>query len=146
MSLRKTYLIDSNKIENGVPFELTPNEDGTTPTFFISRMSTSNQKYRKIAEKEMRPYRRQIELGTMGADKMTPVTIRIFCKALLTGWTNILLSDVTGDDTSEGFAEFSEDNAIKLFTELPELFEEVAAFAADMSNFRAEELDEASKN
>lgn len=146
MSLRKSYSVDESKVENGVAFELPMNDDGTTPTLFVSRMSTSNQKYRKIAEKEMRPFRRQIELGTMDGDKMMPVTIRIFCKALMTGWSNILLSDVTGVETDEGYAEFTVDNAITLFTALPELFEEVAGFAGNMANFRADELDAAAKN
>ena len=146
MSLRKTYAVDKDKIANGVPFELGVNEDGSRPTMYIARAGQQNQRYRKSMEAAYKPYKFQLDHGTMDNEVAQGILLTVFCKSCITGWTNVLLSDVTGNPEDTGFADFTPENAEKLLGDLPDLFEEVVAFANSVENYRAEELDNAAKN
>lgn len=146
MSLRKTYSVDKDKIVNGVPFELGTNEDGSRPTMYIARAGQQNQRYRKAMEAAYKPYKFQLDHGTMDNDVAQDILRSVFCKSCITGWVNVLKSDVTGNAEDIGFAEFTPENAEMLFKDLPDLFDEVVAFANSVENYRAEELESAAKN
>lgn len=146
MSLRKEFSQDTVKVTEGVPFEIGNNDDGSTVKLYLSRLSSSNPKYLKTVEAENRPYARQMRNNTLSTEKQKELTLRTFCKAILTGWENVLLSDVTGNPEDTGFAEFNFDNAFKLMSDLPDLYETAIGFSMDMSNFRADELEDATKN
>ena len=128
------------KLENeGVKIEYGPNEDGTIPAFWISRMNKSNKAYSKAVEAEMKPYRRQIQLGTMNNDLAEQLLRKVFVKSILKGWEN-----VRSEDGAE--LEFGHEQALKLFSDLPELYEDLRAKAESLAIFREEELAEDAKN
>ena len=141
MSLSAQFKTDNDKEVNGVPVTFGENADGSVPTFTVSRMSRTNQRYAKALERASKPYKRQIDNGTFDAVASEKLLMSVFVDSVLTGWDNILLSDVTGNPDDKGFAMFSRENALALFTNLPELYAELSGQANNLSLYRAAELE-----
>lgn len=146
MSLSKQFETNKAKEVEGVALQYGENSDGTIPTFWLSRMSRANQQYTKTLETVTRPYRRQMDLGTLANDTAEKLFLEVFVKTILKGWDNIKLSDVTGDENDEGFAPFNFENAIKLMKRLPELYDDLQAQAKSAALFKDESLEIESKN
>lgn len=145
MSLSKLYKTDTKKEIEGVRFEFGVNEDGTIPTFVVSRTNGRNQRYAKTLEKELRPIRAEMRTGTLENARADRAMMSAFVDGALHGWENIMKSDVTNNKADEGFADFTPDNARALFSNLPELFIELQAKANDINNYR-EGVEESAKN
>lgn len=146
MSLTARYKTDSELETKGAKYELPANDDGTIPTFYLARMSNANPRYLKVLNQVMKPYQREIQLGTLSEEKAKELQIRIFVDAILTGWENILASDVTGDPNAAGYLDFSKQYATMLLERLPELHRVLSDFASDMSNYLEVNREEAAKN
>jgi len=151
MGLAKDYKTDSAKEADGVEVKLSVNDDGTVPTFVLSRMSKSNKRYTKAFELATRPYRRQIELKTLNEKTAEDMLRKVFAETVLLGWSNIQNEMVGGAPL---FAHlpvnanipFNAENALSLFELLPELYDELSAQATDVSLFRAAAVDDEAKN
>lgn len=139
MSLYKNYATDVSKEVNGVAVELGKNEDGTTESIVISRAGESNKQYARALEHAQKPYRRQIQLGTMDKDTNEKLYMEVFASYIIKGWSNI--RDENGVDMP-----FNKTNAIKLLTDLPELYNELFRQATSLELFRAEILEADAKN
>jgi hypothetical protein len=139
MSLYTQFKTNAEKEVEGVEIQYGPNEDGTIPTFIISRMGKSNKAYTKALEAATRPYRRQIELGTMNNDTAETLFIGVFAKTVLKGWKNVR-------DESGAEIAFSEKAAVKLLTDLPEMYDDLQEKAKSASLFREESLEDEAKN
>lgn len=139
--LFKAYKTDAVAEVDGVDIEFfdAQNEDGTIPTFKVSRLGKSNKKYTKALEVATRPYRRQIELGVLKPEVSEKIFLDVFCTTILIGWSNVIGEDGTP-------LKYSKDNAIKLMTALPDLYERIQSEASIASNFRDASLEEESKN
>lgn len=146
MSLTARYKTNSELEIKGAKYELPANDDGTIPTFYLARMSNANPRYLKVLNQVMKPYQREIQLGTLSEEKAKELQIRIFVDAILTGWENILASDVTGDPNAAGYLDFSKQYATMLLERLPELHRVLSDFASDMSNYLEVNREEAAKN
>jgi hypothetical protein len=141
MSLYKQFATNSEKEMEGVEVQMTEaeNEDGSIPTFVVSRMGKSNKRYSKALEAATRPYRRQIELGTMNNDKAEEIFMGVFVDTVLKGWKNV--RDESGADMP-----FTKQTATKLFKDLPEVYERLQEEAKLSANFREASLEEEVKN
>jgi hypothetical protein len=141
MSLYKQFATNSEKEIEGVEIEMVEaeNDDKTIPTFIISRMGKSNKRYSKALEAATRPYRRQIELGTMNNDKAEEIFLGVFVDTVLKGWKNV--RDESGADMP-----FTKQTATKLFKDLPEVYERLQEEAKLSANFREASLEEEAKN
>lgn len=139
MSLFKQFATDKKKEVDGVEVAYGENEDGTVPTFIISRMGSSNKKYNKAIETVTRPYRRLIDMNLMPNDQAEKMLQKVFVDIILLGWKNI--QDETGK-----IIDFNHDNALKLFEDLPDLYGDLKAAAQTAALFRSEALDEEAKN
>lgn len=146
MSLRAQYGTDVAKEVNGVEVEYGQNADGSIPTFIISRMGKANKRYTKALERATKPYRRQIELNTMPEAQAEKLFLEVFVSTVVLGWRNVEMADVSGSDSDEGLAEFNVENAIALFTALPELYEDLQEKAKSASMFREAALEDEAKN
>lgn len=141
MSLYTQFAVDNKKESDGVKIEMfeAENEDGTVPAFFVSRMGKSNKRYSKALESATRPYRRQIQLGTMNNEKAEEIFLEVFCDTVLMRWEN-----VTGKDGKA--LPFNKQNAIGLFKDLPEVYERLQEEAQMSANFRDETVEAEAKN
>lgn len=141
MSLYKQFATNTEKEIEGIEVQMTEaeNNDGSIPTFVVSRMGKSNKRYSKALEAATRPYRRQIELGTMNNDKAEEIFLGVFVDTVLKGWNNV--RDESGADMP-----FTKQNAMKLFKDLPEVYERLQEEAKLSANFREASLEEEAKN
>ncbi len=141
MSLYKQFATNTEKEIEGIEVQMTEaeNDDGSIPTFVVSRMGKSNKRYSKALEAATRPYRRQIELGTMNNDKAEEIFLGVFVDTVLKGWKNV--RDESGADMP-----FTKQTATKLFKDLPEVYERLQEEAKLSANFREASLEEEAKN
>jgi len=141
MSLYKQFKTNAEKETEGVEIEFNEatNDDGSVPTFVISRMGKANKRYTKALEAATRPYRRQIELGTMKNEVAEEIFLNVFVDTVLKGWKNV---------RDENGAELpcSKQTAVKLFQDLPEVYERLQEEAKQSANFRDLALEEEAKN
>lgn len=146
MSLSSQYKTDENKEINGVAVTFPPNKDGSIPTFYVARMNEANPQYAARIAALMKPYKRQIDAGTLPDAKMREITKEAFLSTVLKGWQNVELSDVTGDKNDIGFADFNKVNSSALMTNLPAVYLVLLQDATDLARFLQEELEEEAKN
>jgi hypothetical protein len=140
MSLFKTFGTDEKMELSGVPIQPAgANDDGTMPTFIVSRIGGQNHQFTKIREQVMRPYIRDVEAGTIDPHKLFRLNVEVFCKANLRGWSHV-------QDAENKLIPYSVDNAIKLLTALPDLYQELAYQASRVTNYQAVEKETATKN
>lgn len=122
-----------------VAFHEAINDDGSVPTFTLARMGKSNKAYSKALEAATRPYRRQVELGTLKAEVAEELFLDVFVSTILKGWHNILAKDGTE-------MQFNKQNARSLLKALPEVYERLQEEAKMAANFRDAGLEEEAKN
>jgi len=141
MSLYKKFKTNTDTEVQGIEIALTgaENDDGSTPTFLISRMGGGNKAYTKALEMGTKPFRRQNQMGNLGEDVLRPIVRKAFCSTVLKGWRNVY--DENGSQLS-----YSYDAAIKLMTELPAVYEILQQEAMDIENFRNEAIEAEAKN
>ena len=139
MSLFKQFATDAKKEAEGVRISYAPNSDGSIPTFIIARMGKSNKKYSKALEVATRPYRRQMELGTLANETAEAIFLKVFVDTILLGWEFV-------QDENEIFMDCKKENAIRLFEKLPELYEDLQKQANSVVLFRNEALEDEAKN
>ena len=102
--------------------------------FRLARAGGANMRFAKALEAKTRPYRRQIENGTIDNDLANSLLREAFAETVLLDWKG-----VSGPD---GVAlEYSAANAVKLFEQLPDLFTELQNEATRLSNFRNEQVE-----
>jgi len=146
MSLSKQFATDTAKEVEGVVIQFGQNDDGSVPGFHISRMSKANTRYTRALEAATRPYRRQIEMGTLANDVAERVFMGVFVDTVLKGWENVELADVTGNENDTGFAPFNRANALSLFGRLPELYDDLQNQAKSAAMFKEEAQEAEAKN
>ena len=139
--LFKQFKTNEDLEVNGVKIEFHEaiNEDGTVPTFIISRMGKANKAYTKALEAATRPYRRQIELGTMKNEVAEKLFKSVFIDTVLKGWENVR-------DEKDDALEFSKESALGLLEALPDVYERLQEEAKLASNFRDNALEAEAKN
>jgi hypothetical protein len=124
MATYKTYETDREKERDGVRVETSGG------TFVVRRKGTSNREYVRALERKFRPYRRALMVGKMDTMKRRELEMEVFVETVLVGWE----PDVTGRD--EQPLEFTRANAIQLFADLPDLYDEVDFAAEQPETFR----------
>lgn len=135
MSLSNAFKTDSDLEINGIEVQApgAVNDDGSVPTFVIGRTSKNNKPYQAALTKAAAPYQRQIQLKVDVSAQLERAFLEVYCAYVLRGWSNVLMSDVTGNKDDKGFAECNKQNAIALFTRLPDLYD----FLQEQSNTAA---------
>lgn len=133
-SLYELFGTDANMEKKGIEIDY-----GKAGVFRIARAGGSNQRYNKVMEQLTKPYRRQIETGTIAADVQEKLLMQAFAKTVVLGWDGV-------KDREGNAIPFSYENCIKLFTDLPELFRDLMEQATKFHNFRHTELEEDVKN
>lgn len=138
MSLRNAYKTNKTAETDGVDIPISVNDHNGEPiTFKVSRMSVTNKRYTKALEEATRPHMASIQADAMNNELSRKIMIGVFVDSVLMGWTNVPKFDLTGKDEDKGqLLEFSKENAIKLFDELPDLFETLHGRASSLAIFR----------
>jgi len=100
----------------------------------IARAGGSNTKFEKLVQKKLRPYDRQRQLDILETAVLRPVMREVYAEAVVLGWSGVT--------TREGEPlPFTKENAIKLFTDLPDLFDDIVVQSQKASLFRQNVLE-----
>lgn len=146
MSLSAQFKTDTTLETNGVEIQLAENKDGTIATVIIARAGRINPAYQKVADRIFKPHRRAANMGMLSEAKNSELTRKVFAEAGVIGWKNVLMSDVTGVKTDEGYIDYSVENAEKLFVNLPEVYSRLIELATDHQTFMQVVKEEEAKN
>lgn len=144
MSLSKLYSTES--LADVIKVELDVNDDNTVASISLARISKNNKSYQMALEKAIAPHRRSIELGAMKESLAEKIYLDVFSEHIVKGFENIPKSDITGNQSDEGYAEYSTENVKELLTRLPELYDMLKAKASSLAEFRVEAQEADAKN
>ena len=133
MGIYKAFTTDQDLEVKGIVLDF-----GDGEWVRISRAGGGNKKFIKLFESLMKPYRRAFELGTMDDKKAAKILHEAFAKAIVLEW------NITDEDGKP--IEFTVENAIKVFEDLPEFFGTIKTEAENRQNFRRAALEEEAKN
>lgn len=138
MSLYSQFKSDTNLEKTGIliqyGFVTQPNGDpdlNKPISFRIARAGGSNQAYAKRVEAETKPYRRQIQTETIDTKVAEQIMKKVFVETVLLGWENV--QDEEGKELA-----FTKENALKLLTDLPDLYDDLVRQSNKAALFRAE--------
>jgi len=139
MSIYKQFKTSKAHEEEGIVVRFKANDDKTIPSFKIGRACRSNVKWAKTFEAKTRPFKEDIDNKSISEEVANKLNIEVFVDSLLQGWENIQRPDGKP-------LVYNRENAIKLFMDLPELYETLNAKASDVANFLEANIKEYEKN
>lgn len=97
--------------------------------FIVRRFGGANNlRVKAVLAKYYKPYARQIEAGTISSEKEKEILVKSFVEAAMVDWEGI---EIDGQITP-----YSPEMAIKLFIEIPELFQMIYAYATELSSYK----------
>lgn len=105
----------------------------------IARMGGANTEYSRYLTNQLKPYKFQIDRGTLSEDKSREILLEVFARYVLKDWKGV--TDEKGRPI-----EYSVEAAKKVLAEYPELLNELQTLASDYRRFAREVLEETAKN
>lgn len=140
MSLRKTFKTDQRAETEGVEVEVAVNDHNNEPIKIrIARMSSSNKRYTKELNKVTKPHMSAIQNDAFDNDLARGMLQKVFVDTILLGWSNLPKSELTGNDADTEDLEFTRENALALFKEMPDLYDDWESRAQKAAAFREAE-------
>jgi hypothetical protein len=139
MSIYKQFGTNIQAEQAGIDITFAANDDGSIPTFRVARMGGANKRYTTELTRRTRPLTAAIRNNTLGEEKAQQLSMEVFVEAVLLGWSNIF--DVEGTPLP-----YSKQLALKLFSDLPDLYEELVRQASALTSFQTDELEATAKN
>ena len=134
MNLYSQFKTDANLETSGIWLEYGTTDDNKPVRFKIARAGGSNKAFLKAIEKATRPYRKALQNNMMDNAVADRLFKDVFAETVVLGWEN-----VKGPDDQP--IPFNKANAIKLFNDLPDLFQDIREQANQASLYREELLE-----
>jgi hypothetical protein len=149
MSLYKQFKTDNALEKDGILLEYGENSRGKPICIRVARAGGANNAYVKRMEARVKPYRRQIQNETMELAMVERIVKEVYAETVILGWENVEFPvlDAQGNPTDE-FEElpYTTKNCIRLFNDLPDLFNDIQEQAQRAVLFRAEVREVDKKN
>lgn len=139
MSLYKQFKTDEALETDGIWIEYGTTEAGQPIRIKIARAGGRNTAFSKALERTTRPYRKAIQTGMLDNKTADNLYKDVFAETVVLDWIN-----VEGPDGQ--LLEFKKENVVKLFNDLPDLFNDLREQAANAALFREEVLEGALGN
>ncbi len=134
MSLYSLFKTDESLETDGILIEYGEASNGEPIRFRIARAGGQNTVFTKALEKATRPYRKAIQTGMLDDKTADKLYKGVFAEHVVLGWEN-----VEGPDGKP--IEYSKENALTLFKDLPDLFLDLREQAGNVSLFRQEVME-----
>lgn len=138
-SLYKQFKTDESLEKEGIVLNYGQNSKGENIDIKIARAGGHNTRFAKTAEQVLKPYRRQIANETADRKSMEEAMRVIYARSVVIGWSGV-------EDEDGKPMVFTEENCVKLFTDLPDLFADLREQAEKQALFRRIALEDESKN
>lgn len=130
----KTYQTEEGLEKGGITLDL-----GEVGKFKLARAGGANSQFQKRMMVLTKPHRKSISAGIIDPKLADQLLAQAFAETVVLGWEG-----VTGPD-GEPLA-YNKENAVKLLTDLPDLFKDIRETSEDATLFRAVNLEDAAKN
>lgn len=136
MSLYKKFETDRSLETKGIILDYGPNSKGKNIEIRVARAGGANDAYLKRLEAKAKPHRRQIQHETMDRVQIEMMVKEVYAETVVLGWENV-------EDRDGNPMDFSKDNVLKLFADLPDLYHDIQEQAQSAALFRVgvRELD-----
>lgn len=105
----------------------------------IARAGGSNTKFEKAVQLKMRKFGLQAKHDLLDADQMREVMREVLAETVVLGWSGVT-------DREGNALPFNRENCIKLFKDLPDLFEDVLEQSRKAALFKTVVLEAESGN
>lgn len=155
MSLYKDYSTDAAMERDGVLVNY------GDVRFLIARAGGSNRKFAEVFKAKAQPFRYAIDKGKLNEDDANRIMAETYAETVILGWESVVRDDngdivkgakgkpkiqksIEGKDGKQ--VKFTVENCTQLLLDLPDLFRDIQAMAADQANFRKEEEAEDAGN
>lgn len=139
MSLRKKFKTDRKCETEGIWLDY-----GDGQKIKVARAGRTNQRFQQEAQRIFRKYRMQLKHGTLSEEVQQQVTYESYAKCIVLDWEGIRAEDL--GEKGKKTVEFNAENCVKLFRNLPDLFDDIQTQAQDARNFLEDIREEDSKN
>ena len=138
------YSTDKNVEKQGVWFSVLADSDGAEICAFrIARAGGANTKHSQALNRLTKPHRRQIARDMMPVGKMQSLQRQAFSDACVLGWRGAI--SIKDGETPEGKPiwvevgeRFTKANCAALFEQLPDLADELLAFANSPAAYKTD--------
>lgn len=134
MGLYDAYETNKNLEREGIILDYGTNSKDQPIQIRIARAGGANAKFAKVLELKMKPYKRALANDTMDNKAAERLLIEAYADTVVLGWEGV-------EDRDGNPMEFSKENVVKLFTDLPDLFIDVQQQSQKSALFRAEVLE-----
>lgn len=140
MSLFSQFQTDQTAETDGIDLDYgVDNSTGEQIKIRIARAGGSNAKFAKLWDQKSKPYRRQIQTETLDNATAERLIHEVYAEAVVLGWSGVY-------DRDGNKLDYTVANCVKLFKDLPELFNDIRHVATNINAFRVEEREEDAKN
>lgn len=139
MSLYTQFETDREIEKTGIVLDYGFNSKKQPIQIRIARAGGANERYSKLLELRTKPYRRQIQNETLENAVAEKITKEVYAQTVVLGWTGV-------EDRDGNEMPFTQENCVKIFTDLPDLWSDVQSQSTRASLFRAEILEADAKN
>lgn len=147
MSLYDKFETNTSLEKSGIELDYGPNNrlpadsKGNHPVTIIriSRAGGSNDAYLKRMEAKAKPHRRAIQHETIDKETLAKIIREVYAETVVLGWSNVT-------DRDGKVLEYSIENAMTLFKDLPDLFLDIQEQAQNAALFRVNVRDDDAKN
>lgn len=130
----KTYGTDKSLEQNGILLDVGPGFKGLPATVRIARAGGANTAFTSLVEFKMKPYRRQIQNDMMDRKVADNLMREVYVKTVILGWEN--MTDAEGNELP-----FTEENALKVLEDLPDLWADIQQVSQKAALFREMERE-----
>lgn len=117
MSLYKQFETNPELEKKGIWVEYEDGEEKPS-RFLIARAGGANTAFNKAMEAAAQPIRRKLQNNLVGVAELRKLNVKVFSETVILGWENV--KDAQGNELA-----FTRENVVKLFTDLPDLFDDI---------------------
>lgn len=137
--LYKNFKTNTEVEKTGVVLEYGMASNGKPTSIRIARAGGANTRFAKLMEQKTAPYRRQIQTKTLDESIAERITKEVYAEAVILGWENV-------EDENGNLLDFTLENVIKVFSDLPDLYADIIVQSQEIALFRSEVREADSKN
>ncbi len=144
-SMRKQFQTDLEKEKAGIWLEY----DGFRVK--IARSGGGNRKFKRVLEQVSKPYKRQLQTETLGDKKAEDVLYETYARSVVLDWETEnddgeMVRGIEGPEGGPLIIDFTVENVMATFRDLPELYADIREQSEKTSLFREFVLEEDSGN
>lgn len=142
MSLYSNFGTDPKLEQQGLRVEYATENPERPIVFILARAGGANKEFSRVLEQLLRPHRQALRAKVVSKELEKAVELiymQVFARTVVKGWENV-------DDENGKSLPFTPDNALKVMTDLPQLYAALKSEAEDWTNYKLKELEDDAGN